>query len=531
MRRRSEYGILILTAAFFLMFTVLVCNYLKLAQKHEYVRAAEESSFIKINAGDTEGTIFDRNFVPLTNAENSVIAVAVPSAVSLDELYEYAEDKSALREKYADGKAFAFRCVRRGEEQEGLTFFDIPVHCSDDTLAPHVVGYLSEGRGASGLEYAYDRILRGGNTENSVTYSTDGFGNILIGAGKDVIRSSKEKNGAVTTIDAGIQQICENAGDSIEKGAIVVTDVESGDILALASFPCFSTENIGAALDDEKSPLINRALYSYSVGSVFKLVTACEGINEELGGFVHDCSGSINVGGQVFHCHKSDGHGVQGMSEAIINSCNTYFIALSQLLDTQKYRSLAAEFGFGREIYLWAGMTASGGVLPTEKELLVPAELANFSFGQGRLTATPLQVNAMTCAIANGGELPQLAIMRGITVDGETVGNEKPPRCSRVMSEETSAELRRMMIEAVYLNEDSNACPKLIRAGAKTSTAQTGRFDSDGEELCHAWITGFFPSSSPTYAVTVLVEDGGYGNDSAAPVFARIVDGIMQIER
>ena len=84
-----------------------------------------------------------------------------------------------------------------------------------------------------------------------------------------------------------------------------------------------------------------------------------------------------------------------------------------------------------------------------------------------------------------------------------------------------------MMIEAVYLNDSSKARPRYIRVGAKTSTAQTGRFDEDGEELCHAWITGFFPSSSPTYAVTVLVEDGGYGNDAAAPVFAEIADGII----
>ena len=527
MRRRSERGILMLTAAFFVMFTVLVLNYYRLAQEREHVRAAEDSAFITINAGDTQGTIFDRNFVPLTNAESAVVAVAVPSAVTLDELYDYAEDKSDLRAKYTAGRPFAFRCVRRGLDSAGLTFFEVPVRCGSNMPAPHVVGYLSEGRGAAGIEYAYDRILRGGNMENSVTYSTDGFGNVLIGAGKDVIRSTKQKTGAVTTIDSRIQRICERAGRDIDKGAIVVTDVKTGEILALASFPRFSADDIGAALTDERSPLIDRALYSYSVGSAFKLVTACEGLNEELGGYVYDCTGSIDVSGQLFRCHKYDGHGVQTMSEAMTNSCNTYFIALSQLLDTKRYRSLAAELGFGREIYLCAGMTASAGVLPTEEELLVPAELANFSFGQGRLTATPLQVNALTCAIASGGELPLLTIMRGITVDGETVGNLKPPRRSRVMTEETAAQLRKMMIEAVYLNDSSKARPRYIRVGAKTSTAQTGRYGDDGEELCHAWITGFFPSSSPTYAVTVLVEDGGYGNDAAAPIFAEIADGII----
>jgi penicillin-binding protein 2 len=96
-----------------------------------------------------------------------------------------------------------------------------------------------------------------------------------------------------------------------------------------------------------------------------------------------------------------------------------------------------------------------------------------------------------------------------------------------VISEETAWELRKMMIGAIYGNENSKAAPQYVRAGAKTSTAQTGIFDENGEELCHGWITGFFPASNPRYAVTVLAEHGGYGNDSAAPIFKEIVDEMM----
>ena len=84
-----------------------------------------------------------------------------------------------------------------------------------------------------------------------------------------------------------------------------------------------------------------------------------------------------------------------------------------------------------------------------------------------------------------------------------------------------------MMRATIYENENSNAAPRNIYAAAKTSTAQTGRFDEDGEELCHGWITGFFPANRPRYAVTVLAEDGGYGNDSAAPIFREIAEKIM----
>ena len=83
-----------------------------------------------------------------------------------------------------------------------------------------------------------------------------------------------------------------------------------------------------------------------------------------------------------------------------------------------------------------------------------------------------------------------------------------------------------MMISAIRDNDESNARTKYTSVGAKTSTAQTGRYDENGDELCHAWITGFFPAYAPKYAVTVLVEDGGYGNDAAAPVFSEIADRI-----
>jgi penicillin-binding protein 2 len=83
-----------------------------------------------------------------------------------------------------------------------------------------------------------------------------------------------------------------------------------------------------------------------------------------------------------------------------------------------------------------------------------------------------------------------------------------------------------MMIATVRENKDSKAKTEKISVGAKTSTAQTGRFDSNGNELCHAWITGFFPARQPKYAVTVLIENGGYGNEAAAPVFREIAERI-----
>lgn len=525
-RKRGEHGVVFITAAFFIAFTLISMNYFRIAFIQEQVGSAEERSELKIVAGTSQGTIYDRNMTPMINCSETYSAVAVPAALSREETAKFSLDKEAFYKEFDKGKPFVFSCVKETPESAGLTVFSMPQRYSENMPAQHIIGYLSDGKGVSGLEYAYDQVFRGESGENSVTYSVDGFGHVLIGDGKDVIRSSAVKTGVVTTIDIDIQRICEEASKEAGKGAIVVSKVNTGDILALASFPGYSVNDLESAISDENSPMINRALYSYGVGSIFKLVTACEGIRENFGGYMYRCDGCIDINGVKFRCHMLDGHDIQNMSEAIANSCNTYFISLSRNLSVSRFRSLAYELGFGKEAFLCAGMTGSAGVLPAMKDLMLPAETANFAFGQGKLTATPLQISALTCAVANGGELPELRLIKGMTLDGKRSANEKPPRLSRKIDESISNELRDMMAAAVRDNENSNARTLYTTVGAKTSTAQTGRFDEEGNEFCHAWITGFFPADKPEYAVTVLVEDGGYGNDAAAPIFREIVDKI-----
>lgn len=525
-RKRGEHGVVFITAAFFIAFTLISMNYFRIAFIQEQVGLAEERSELKIVAGTSQGTIYDRNMTPMINCSKTYSAVAVPAALSREETAKFALDKEEFYNKFDKGKPFVFSCGKETPESAGLTVFSMPQRYSENMPAQHIIGYLSDGKGVSGLEYAYDQVFRGESGENSVTYSVDGFGHVLIGDGKEVIRSSAVKTGVVTTIDIDIQRICEEASKEAGKGAIVVSEINTGDILALASFPGYSVNDLESAISDENSPMINRALYSYGVGSIFKLVTACEGIRENFGGYMYRCDGCIDINGVKFRCHMIDGHEIQNMSEAIANSCNTYFISLSRNLSVSRFRSLAYELGFGKETFLCAGMTGSAGVLPAMKDLMLPAEMANFSFGQGKLTATPLQISALTCAVANGGELPELRLIKGMTVDGKQSANEKPPRLSRTIDESISNELRNMMVAAVRDNENSNARTFYTTVGAKTSTAQTGRFDEEGNEFCHAWITGFFPADKPEYAVTVLVEDGGYGNDAAAPIFREIVDKI-----
>lgn len=529
-RKRQDSGIIAVAVFFLLAFIVVIGRYFVLAADNVHAETASERMELTVEVAKAEGMIYDRNMKPLVGNEYEYKAVAIPQLIDREDTALYAADREEFYALYDEGKPFVFECRSYTEESEGLTVFRVPVRYSENQIAQHIIGYTSQEGGVDGIEYAYDRILRGDYGASSVTYMVDGFGRVLVGEGKKSVSNTSAGTGVVLTLDSGMQKICEEAGADTEKGAIAVADVKTGDILALASFPDYSVNNLESALTDERSPMINRALYSYNVGSVFKLVTACAGINQGYEEFVYNCSGSVNLMGQNFNCHKLDGHKHQNMTDAIVNSCNTYFINLSSNFDVESLRSLCFNLGFGREIHLCSGMTASAGVLPSVDELLIPAELANFSFGQGKLTASPLQILQLTCSIANDGIMPVLRLIKGITADGQTIGNEKETQLAYTIEEDTAIKLQNMMTAAVENNEESNAKPKLTTAGAKTSTAQTGQFDEDGEEILNAWITGFFPADNPRYAVTVLIEDGGYGNDSAAPVFREIADKIVKYE-
>lgn len=525
--KRQDSGIITLMVFFLLAFVAVIGRYFVLASDSAYAETAAERTELTIEVAKAEGMIYDRNMNTLVGNDYEYSAAAVPQLIDREKTAVYAIDKEEFYALYDNGEPFVFKCVSYAKESDGLTVFRLPVRYGEEQLAQHIIGYTSQDGGVDGIEYAYDRILRGDYGTSGVTYMIDGYGRVLAGEGKKATYNETSA-GVVLTLDSEIQRICEECGSNIEKGAIAVADVKTGDILALASFPGYSIDDLETALTDEDSPMINRALYSYNVGSVFKLVTACEGINEGFEDYVYSCEGSTDVLGQNFNCHKLDGHGLQNMTFAMVNSCNTYFINLSRNFDIESFRNLCFNLGFGREIHLCAGMSASAGVLPSVDELMVPAELANISFGQGKLTASPLQILQLTCAVANEGAMPVPRLIKGMTADGEAVTDEKNPQLAYVMEKETAAKLKTMMIAAVEENEASNAKPKYITAGVKTSTAQTGQYDDDGNERYNAWITGFFPADEPEYAVTILIEDGGYGNDTAAPVFREIADKVAK---
>ena len=215
------------------------------------------------------------------------------------------------------------------------------------------------------------------------------------------------------------------------------------------------------------------------------------------------------------------------MLHAMEKSCNPYFVSLIQLTGGESVAAKAAAIGFGSSLELADGIRASAGRLPTYEELSVPGQTANFGFGQGYLTATPLQIAQLMAAIANDGAAVTPKLIAGYTQDGQEISEHTPTYAPRqVIRESAALQVQQMMIGVVEEGSGTKARPRAWGAGGKTASAQTGTYDEAGEEIVQAWFAGFYPADEPQYAIAVLAEGMESGGDYAAPVFAEICDAI-----
>lgn len=496
-----------------------------IATNSDYKKTAVSQGRYVLTVNKTYGTIYDRNMIPLNNNSYKNIAAVNPTVDSVSYINKYSD------ENYYDkiyGLPFLCGVSEDCKDVSDVKVFSITSRIPEYQTAVHLIGYTRDNAGVSGLEYSFDYILRNECIVEKAVFEIDANGDVLEGSDIKYEKEDKGKYGVITTIDKDIQLICENAGKEIEKGAIVVITPD-GEITAMVSFPDFDVNNLKVSLDDENKPFINRALLPYNVGSIFKLVTAATVIEEgENTDFSYECTGHTDVNGKVFKCHKLAGHGELDMAEAMKESCNTYFIELSKNIGNSDLIDMAKRFGFGEKIYLANGITSYSGTVQNEEDLKLPAEKANMSFGQGKLTATPLQIARMTAIIANGGFSPEINVVMG-TIENENITYKTKNQSEKVIKFETSYKLKKLMEYSVN-NENSNAKPSNTTAAGKTSTAQTGLFDENGNEILEAWFTGYFPIDNPKYIVTVFVEDGKTGNSSAAPVFKEIAEKITILE-
>ena len=430
--------------------------------------------------------------------------------------------------------------------------------------AAHLLGYVGEinrsqlkepeyasetpGRiiGQYGIEKVYDNLLRGSLGRKNIEVDATG-------------RERRELNtiepvsgdNVILSVDLRLQKMAEDALGE-RRGAVVVMETGTGEILALASNPAFDPNLLSKRLsqkvwqqivNDPEFPMNNRATQgTYPPGSVFKIVMSAGGLEE---GLIDDqarisCSGGMRFGNRVFRDWKSEGHGSVDLNKAIVESCDVYFYQLGNRMGVDTIEKYASLFGLGNVTGIDLPSEKKGLVPSTQwklaarKERWYPGETLSVAIGQGYMSVTPLQQAVMVNTVANSGVVVRPRILKGIMPEQNVPTNRvyhfPPVEIRKTGISEHTLELIKEALKGVVYNPGGTggaARSSLIEIAGKTGTAQVvgrkfqanpGRFND------HAWFAAFAPVDKPEITVAVLVEHGGHGGAAAAPVAKKIIE-------
>ena len=443
------------------------------------------------------------------------------------------------------------------------------------SLAAQVIGFVNnENQGAYGLEAIYENDLAGEN--GRVITAKNASGVEMLSSYENYIDAVDGYN-LNLTIDATIQYYAERILQEGIKtfevrngGFCIVMNPNTGAIYAMASFPDYDLNDPRAIADEglaaklkamKDDPSVSQDQYlaalgdaqfeqwrskaindTYEPGSTFKsLVLAAaleEGAVNESSTFY--CSGSVKVAGYTIRCHKRDGHGVETLRQAVMNSCNPAFIAIGQQLGAQKFYQYLEDYGLKSPTGI--DMQGEGKGTIWDKSFFVSEEgissLATASFGQ-RLTVTPIQLITAAASVINGGHLMKPYILQSVTNEsGNIVSYHDSVEVRQVISEQTS-ETVRSILESVVGDGGTgkNAYVAGYRIGGKTGTSETLVDD----EFIVSFLC-FAPADDPQVVVLLAYDSptpvspgsnytaGGYyisGGNMAAPMAGRLIADIL----
>lgn len=494
------------------------------------------------------GEIVDRNGQPLTNTAQHFSMIVFPA--QLTDIYASASVLANITglqaKKLADQLTRDERPFKLKTDMDAITAQKIndlklqgilvvpeKIRYGYNSLAAHVTGYIntSDNHGMSGIEGLFDQLLRGNQPEYAAAL-VDATQHIIPGLGYKRFRlcNDSEPHNIVLTLDSRIQKIVENVLDThLRRGAVIVMRPSTGEILAMASRPNFDANHLGDYLNQESAPLLNRAVSAYQPGSVFKLVVAAAGLET---GVVHPDDlffdkGYIDINGLRFRGwdYENGPRGRITFTDALAYSSNPVFIEVGMQIGAEKLVQYAQKLGFGNKTTLGFNDEADGN-LPVSTDIY-PGELANFSIGQGRFEATPLQIASLVATIVNDGiKVDPYIVSKLTTTEGTVVKKFTPSHGLRVLSRQTSEQLRMMMTAVTQYGTGQAAYVEGIGSAGKTGSAETGRQNKQGKSINHAWFAGYAPIKDPQYVVVVFIEDGMSGGDIAAPIFHQIVSDI-----
>ena len=422
--------------------------------------------------------------------------------------------------------------------------------------SPAYTGYLlGDEVGQFGVEADWERYLRGERGTQAVVVNALGSK-----IGEAFRNSEKPGSDIVLTLDRRVQAAADEALAG-HKGAVVVMDVNSGDILALASAPRFSpamfTSEIpkdawASLVDPKENKLSNRALQgAFPPGSVFKIFVAAAALSEGVITPTEKiyCPGYLKFGKRAFKCHKHSGHGSVSLFEAIVQSCDVYFYIVGQRLGVDRIHHYAHDlFGLGKATNVTRG-DEKEGVIPStawkeayfkkpEDKKWYPGETLSVAIGQGAVSTTPVQLARALAAVVNGGKVVTPRLVKKVVAGDGRVLEEAPVQPEVVNTVDIDREiLERLKVAMVGVVEDPRgtghraALPKQFElgVGGKTGTAQVASRESGVKEEDHAWFAGYAPANNPQVVVVALVENGGHGGVAAAPIARKVLAAYFRV--
>jgi cell division protein FtsI/penicillin-binding protein 2 len=414
---------------------------------------------------------------------------------------------------------------------KGVIAIEKRLRYTEENIANHLVGYISktDRRGQMGIEKSMNGYLEGNSSEGIVAV-VDSSKNIIPGLGfRKVDASGDGTNYSIKlTLDYHIQRIIEDALESSKvDGSIVVMDVKSGDILGMASKPDFDQNNIDKYMKSSGNELINKSIWQFDLGSIFKTVVAAAALETGAASIedTYKCDGFIQVGNSTMKCatHKTHEGREIDIKEALALSCNSSFIQIGMKTGPQKILEMAEKFGFGQKLCFMLTEEKAGYIPEADEE-----GIGNISIGQGKIQVTPLQVTSMMATIANNGikNDPQI-VSELITEKGISVKKLERSRPQIVINPNTARYLKDMLHEVTQkgktgwqanMDEYGGSC-------GKTSSAETGINEGS---VVHGWFAGFLPYEKPQYAITVFIYNGQSGGNAAAPIFREVATEIIR---
>ena len=530
----SGKRVLALYAAILLGFAVVLCRLYFLAQNRVYAARAEAQSTVQLSLPARRGNFYDHEGRLLTGLETQYSVLCFPGENNYSRLYAYADKAGqALLYRNRNRTAPFLLDVSRDFSQQGALCYPSARRYASVPLCQHLIGYLDkDNHGVAGLEKALDGQLAGTGEHDTLLCAVTAQGRLRAGEAPQLVRKDSGAAGVQLTISRPVQRAAEAvAADTMTSGCILVLDTATAAVRASVSMPGYDPADLAASLDAADSPFLNRALESYAVGSVFKPVLAAAALETGLSP-EYECTGAVVVDGQIFRCAGGVPHGTANLAAALEKSCNGYFVRLGQQLGAEALMRAAEQFGFGQEVPIAGTLHADAGNLPGAAELAQSGQLANFSFGQGSLLASPVQVAAMMNTIACGGiyRAPSFVECTVDETDGKPLQILSHPQARRVITKETADALCRMLCQVVETGTGQDAAGQEGGAGGKTGTAQTGQFTAEGTERKNLWFAGFYPVQHPQYTIVVL-QDGQVSTAySGAAIFARLCEALRVLQ-